>query len=98
MSLNGAHELLETRIVSIGTANKTLVHPREVFSSAIKLRAVAIIVSHNHPSGQLEPSWQDLELNNRLVEAGEILGIQLLDHVIISRKGYRSITDKVSLN
>lgn len=92
IALNGAHEILEVRVVSIGTVNKTLVHPREVFSSPLKLRSAAIIISHNHPSGQLSPSQEDIQLTLKLKEAGELLGIPVLDHVIISKKGFYSIT------
>ncbi len=83
VSLNGANEVISTRVVSIGILTKTLVHPREVFCDAIKDRAASIIVAHNHPSGNLSPSREDILLTNRLYEAGDILGIKLLDHIIL---------------
>jgi DNA repair protein RadC len=86
LTLDGAHQLIATRIVSIGLVNRTVVHPREVFFPAIKDNAVAIIVAHNHPSGRLDASPEDIEITRRLREAGEILGISLLDHVIFHKK------------
>ncbi len=93
ISLNGAHEVIETRIVTIGLLNTTQVHPREVFADAIAERACAIIVSHNHPSEVLEPSKQDEEVTTRLKAAGELLGIPLLDHVIFGSQGYFSFQE-----
>lgn len=90
ISLNGAYEVIKTRVVSIGLLNRTMVHPREVFADPIMDRAAAIIVSHNHPSGNLEPSAEDREITSRLRKAGEIIGITLLDHIIISEKGHFS--------
>lgn len=86
-TLNGAHEIVRVHITSIGLVNRTVVHPREVFFPAIRDNAVAIIVSHNHPSSHLDPSPEDLEISRRLREAGDILGIALLDHLIIGPKG-----------
>ncbi|MCB0311290.1 MAG: DNA repair protein RadC [Bdellovibrionales bacterium] len=93
-SLNGAHEVIATRIVTIGLVNATQVHPREVFSDAITDRAVAIIVAHNHPSGVLTPSNADIETTKKLKETGEILGIRLLDHVIFSTRGFISLQEQ----
>ncbi|HNY21659.1 MAG TPA: DNA repair protein RadC [Treponemataceae bacterium] len=94
VSLNGAHEVLAVRVVSVGILNKTIVHPREVFGDPIADRAAAVIVCHNHPSGQLEPSEEDRAITRRLAEAGNILGISLLDHLILSpRGGYFSFID-----
>lgn len=87
ISLNGAHEVIETRVVTIGILNRTIVHPREVFADPITDRAAAIIVAHNHPSGQLEPSEEDIIITKRLAEVGELVGITLLDHLILSSKG-----------
>jgi DNA repair protein RadC len=92
LTVNGAHEPISISIVHIGTVNKTVVHPREVFYKAIKDLATAIIVCHNHPSGLLEPSKADLDITIRLHEAGTILGIQVLDHLIISKNGYFSFS------
>ncbi len=87
VSLNGAHEVLAVRVVSVGILNRTIVHPREVFGDPLSDRAAAVIVCHNHPSGQLEPSEEDRNITRRLSEAGELLGISLLDHLILSPKG-----------
>lgn len=87
-TLNGAHE-----IVSIGIANRSLVHPREVYTEAIKDAAVAVIVAHNHPSGNVVPSLEDRQVTRSLKEAGEILGMKLLDHVVFSHKGFYSFLD-----
>jgi DNA repair protein RadC len=93
ISLNGAHEHLKTRQVSQGLVNRTIVHPREVFAAPLQDRASALICAHNHPSGNLEPSVEDKDITRRLKEAGEILGIPLLDHIIFSRKGYFSFLE-----
>lgn len=87
VSLNGANEIIATRVVSIGILTKALVHPREVFSDAIKERAASIIIAHNHPSGNVSPSKEDILITNRLYEAGAILGIKLLDHIILVPSG-----------
>lgn len=91
VSLNGAHEVIASRIVTVGLVNCSQVHPREVFAEPITDRACAVIVAHNHPSGELMPSNEDLSVTERLDRAGEILGIRLLDHLIFSRKGIRSV-------
>jgi DNA repair protein RadC len=91
LTLDGANRLIEKRIISIGTLNSSLVHPREVFADAITDRAASIVVIHNHPSGTLEPSEADLEITKRLKEAGNLLGINLLDHIIITKNSYKSI-------
>lgn len=94
ISLNGAHEALAVRVVSIGILNKTIVHPREVFGDPLSDRAAAIVVCHNHPSGQLEPSEEDINITKRLSSAGDLLGINLLDHLILSpRGGYFSFVE-----
>ena len=84
ITLNGAHEVITIRMISVGTLDRTLVHPREVFCDAITDRAAAIIVAHNHPSGNVEPSAEDRELTTRLKAAGNLLGIPVLDHIIIT--------------
>lgn len=81
-------------IVSIGTLNYNLVHPREVFYPAVKNLAASVILCHNHPSGCLEPSDEDLTLTKRLVQAGKIMGIEVLDHVIVSKDGWMSFKQK----
>jgi DNA repair protein RadC len=92
-SLNGAHEVIAIRVVSIGLVNRTIVHPREVFADPIVDRACAVIVAHNHPSGRLEPSPEDMDITRRLKEAAEVLGIALLDHLIFSKEGYYSFVE-----
>lgn len=99
VSLNGANEIIATRVVSIGILTKALVHPREVFSDAIKERAAAIILAHNHPSGNVCPSKEDILITNRLYEAGTILGIKVLDHIILAPSGeyFSFIQNDISL-
>ena len=82
--LDGANQVASYSIVSIGTANASIVHPREVFQRAILAGAVSIVIAHNHPSGLLTPSDEDHKVTERLKEAGEILGIKLLDHLLIT--------------
>ncbi|HEY9054866.1 MAG TPA: DNA repair protein RadC [Rectinemataceae bacterium] len=94
ISLNGAHEVLGIRQVSSGLVNKTVVHPREVFADPITDRACAIIVAHNHPSGSVEPSKEDVDITQRLREVGDILGIPLLDHLVFSELRYFSFAEK----
>lgn len=84
-TLNGANELLNVRVISIGSVDRTTVHPREVYADALVDRATAIIVAHNHPSGHVEPSDHDVTTTHRLIAAGSVLGIELLDHVILGR-------------
>lgn len=82
-------------IVSVGTLNESLIHPREVFEQAIKQSAAAIIVAHNHPSGDPEPSKDDIEMTDRLVKAGRLLDIEVIDHVIVTKTSWRSILNPV---
>ena len=93
ISLNGANEVIEKRVVTIGLLDKTSVHPREVFADVIADRAAAVIFAHNHPSGELQPSEADLRMHEQLTEAGKILGIRVIDHMIIARKGYYSFQE-----
>lgn len=94
VSLNGANEVIATRVVTIGLVNKSQVHPREVFADPLTDRASAIIVAHNHPSGKLEPSIEDIELTKQLQESGKTLGINLLDHIIFNHSGYFSFLER----
>ena len=94
LSLDGANRLIAKRLVTIGTLNASLVHPREVYSDPLKDRAASIIVIHNHPSGTLEPSDADIQVTQRLKDAGKLLGINLLDHIIIAKTGYYSLKNK----
>ena len=93
ISLNGANEVIEKRIVTIGLLDKSPVHPREVFADVISDRAATVIFAHNHPSGDPQPSDADRQLQAQLTEAGKILGIRVLDHVIVARKGYFSFQE-----
>ncbi|MBI2487875.1 MAG: DNA repair protein RadC [Deltaproteobacteria bacterium] len=93
ISVNGANEVITSRIVSVGLVNKTQVHPREVFADPITDRASAIIIAHNHPVGSLIPSKEDIEVTKRLKAAGDTLGIRLLDHIIFNQKGYYSFLE-----
>jgi len=97
MTLNGANQVESIHLVSIGIANRTLVHPREVFFPAVKEGAVSILLAHNHPSGNLTPSNEDREITSRLRAAGELLGIQVLDHIIFSHEGYHSMLEQGEL-
>jgi len=92
--LNGRNEVLKWDNVSIGTLNASLVHPREVFKPAIEQSAASVIFVHNHPSGDTTPSEDDIKLTKRLVAVSEILGIEVLDHIIISKTGYLSMKSK----
>ena len=91
LTLDGANRLISKRTVTIGTLTASLVHPREVFADAITDRAASIIIAHNHPSGNLEASEADKQVTHRIRQAGEILGIELIDHLIITKNGFTSI-------
>jgi DNA repair protein RadC len=81
-------------VITVGLVNHSLVHPREVFAEAITDRAASIICVHNHPSGSLEPSSQDIAITQQLRDAGTTLGIPLLDHIIVTKNGYCSLKEK----
>ena len=91
LSLNGANEVIENRVVTVGLLDSNQVHPREVYADPLTDRAAAIIVAHNHPSGRLEASPEDIALTERLARVGKLLGIPLLDHIIVTRRGYLSL-------
>jgi DNA repair protein RadC len=91
--LDGRHHLLAKETISIGTLTSSLLHPREVFAPALKLRAASVIIVHNHPSGEVYPSNEDISATDKLVEAGEILDIPLLDHVIVSAQKWISLRE-----
>ena len=91
LTLDGANRLIAKRIITIGTLTASLVHPREVFADAITDRAASIIVAHNHPSGSLEPSQADIVVNERLLSAGNLLGVKLIDHIIVSKDSFSTI-------
>ena len=93
--LDGKHRLQQMERISEGTLNSSIVHPREVFRSAVRAGAGALIVAHNHPSGDPEPSPEDVAVTRRLVEAGELLGIPLLDHVVVADASYVSLRERM---
>lgn len=97
LTIDGANQIIATRLVSMGLANRTMVHPREVYYKAICDGAVAIVLVHNHPSGVSEPSSEDRDVTRRVKAAGELIGIKLLDHVIVSHKGYYSFNEQEGL-
>ena len=92
--LNTKHMLLHSAVISVGGLNYSPIHPREVYKQALKFSAAGIILVHNHPSGEAAPSEQDIKLTKRLKEAGEIMGIPLLDHLIIAETGYYSFSEE----
>lgn len=96
-TINGANEILNIRVVSMGLIDRTPVHPREVFADALTDRASAVIVAHNHPSGDLEPSPSDINITTQLKAAGSIVGIELLDHIIFNRTAYFSFLEEGKL-
>ena len=97
ITLDGANRPIQTHLIHIGTLNQSLVHPREVFRPAISDNAAGIIIAHNHPSGTLEASRADDAITDRLRDAGKLLGIELLDHLIITPEGYYSYSDEGKL-
>ena len=93
LAFNQKHRLIGYKHVSTGTLTTSLVHPREVFSAALELRAAALIFLHNHPSGDPMPSTEDVEITRRLKEGGEILGFRILDHIILGHDSIYSFSD-----
>ena len=92
--LNARHEVEAVETVSIGSLNASIVHPREVFIAAIRASAASVVLVHNHPSGDPEPSEEDLAITKRLVQAGELVGIAVLDHVIVATRGVVSLRQR----
>lgn len=95
--LDTRNRIISREILSIGTLNCAVVHPREAFRTAIIRNAHSVIIAHNHPSGSLKPSDEDTKITQQLRDAGEIIGIKLLDHVIVTKDGYYSFADKQTL-
>jgi len=91
--LDSRNQIIKREIISVGTLNSSLVHPREVFEPAIRYSTSQIIISHNHPSGLSKPSDEDLSMTKRLIEAGKILGIDILDHIIVCKNEYKSLRE-----
>jgi len=94
--LDTKNNIIKREVVSVGTLNASLVHPREVFKTAIRESANSLILVHNHPSGSCEPSVEDREITSKFYEAGKVLDIRVLDHLIISDRGYYSFKEKIS--
>ena len=94
ITLDGASRLINRRTITIGTLNANLVHPREVFADALVDRAAGVIFVHNHPSGNTEPSQDDIEMTNRLAESAKILGLEIIDHIIVAKTGFLSFKEK----
>ena len=94
--LDGKHRLRRRERVSQGTLTSSLVHPREVFGPALREGAAALVVAHNHPSGDPEPSAEDLAVTRRLIEVGRLLGVPLLDHVVLGDGSYVSIRERIN--
>lgn len=93
ISLNGAHEVIDTVVATVGLLNRTIIHPREVYSDPIRKRAAAIAIAHNHPSGNVEPSDDDKDVTSRLRKCGDILGIRLIDHLVFTDERYYSFLE-----
>ncbi len=91
ITLDGAHRVIKKRTLFIGTLTQSIVHLREIFAYALEDRAASIIVAHNHPSGNLRPSEDDLLITEKIREAGNLMGIELLDHIIVSKEGFKRI-------
>ena len=92
--LNARHEVIGRETVSIGSLNASIVHPREVFKPAVLASAASVVLVHNHPSGDPEPSEEDVSITKRLAQAGELLGIGVLDHVIVASRGVVSLRSR----
>jgi DNA repair protein RadC len=93
LSMDSQGQVIADHIVFIGTLNSVIAHPREIFAVAIKDHAAEIVVAHNHPSGGLSPSKQDITMTKQLVAAGEIMGIPLADHIIVTKDGWFSLRE-----
>lgn len=94
ITLDGAHSVINTHLITIGLVNRTIIHPREVFRVAILDNASGIILAHNHPSGITSPSREDIEVTQRMIKAGEVIGIAVLDHIIIGKDAYTSLAEE----
>jgi DNA repair protein RadC len=94
VSINGANEVINIRVVSIGLIDRSHAHPREVFADVLSDRASGIIIAHNHPAGNLEPSHADTQITQQLKQAGDIIGIPLLDHIIFNGNAYYSFLEE----
>lgn len=93
VTLDGGHQVIAIRLITKGILNRTIIHPREVFRQAISDNSASVILIHNHPSGNTDPSDEDKAVTQRLVDAGELIGINVLDHIIISKSDYFSFAE-----
>lgn len=91
--LNARYVVIEVRLISVGSLNASIVHPREVFRPAVALAAAALVVAHNHPSGETSPSDDDRALTRRLMQVGELLGIPILDHLVVANGSFTSFKE-----
>lgn len=92
--LNNHYKLIHDEVISIGSVTANIVHPREVFRPALEYAASAVVLAHNHPSGDASPSTEDIEITQQLAEAGELIGIELLDHIVITKEGFGNVPFK----
>ena len=97
ISLDSRNQLINRHLVSLGLVDSSLVHPREVFRTAIENSASAIVLLHNHPSGDPEPSTEDIAVTHRLLKAGELLGVPLLDHLVLGGDAFVSLREHLNL-
>jgi DNA repair protein RadC len=95
ITLNARNQLISKKVITIGTLDASLFHPREIFAESISDRAAKIVIAHNHPSGSLEPSLNDILMTQKVKAGGELLGIQLVDSIIISEDGYTSLINQI---
>ena len=91
--LNARNQIIKTETISVGSLNASLVHPREVFAPAVDISAASVILGHNHPSGDVTPSREDIELTRRMVQAGEIMGVEVVDHLIVASDKFLSMKE-----
>jgi DNA repair protein RadC len=92
--LNARNQLIYKETISIGTLNSSLVHPREVFAPAFEHKAASVILAHNHPSGSLEKSSEDQRITDKLISAGQLLGIEVIDHLLVTKENFMSFKEK----
>jgi len=92
--LDGNHDIVAYNLIGIGTANTALVHPREVFQPALIVGAVSVILVHNHPSGNVEPSSEDIVATQKMIDAANVLGVKFLDHIIVTEDRHISLAER----
>jgi DNA repair protein RadC len=92
--LNPRNKIIGISTISMGTLNASLVHPREVFKDAITHSAASVVLAHNHPSGDPDPSEDDIKITKKLVDSGRLLGIEVLDHIVIGKNNFRSFKER----